>query len=181
MAAAATLDTVKNKIEEVFKSRELKTKQTEAGVTDSQSDVADPVFRRDENIASELGLILGDDGYKFEEQKMFKNAIKITLPNKNSRTFNVDESNENAYDQIINFIETDSKGYKQTKKHKEGVAALDTKIDDLLSKYVASDKDALLLNDPSARATLKKRMMNQIGSAGWQQLFFADKEEFQDL
>ena len=75
---------------------------------------------------------------------MFKNAIKVTLPNKNSRIFNVDSSNKEAYNQIINFIETDSKGYKQTKKYKDGVAALDTKINDLLSKYVESDKDALL-------------------------------------
>ena len=110
---------VKNKIKNIFTSRELKTKKTEAGVTYSEYDVADPIFRRDENIASELNLILSGDGYEFEEQKMFKNAIKVTLPNKNSRIFNVDSSNKEAYNQIINFIETDSKGYKQTKKYKD--------------------------------------------------------------
>jgi len=172
---------VKNKIRNVFTSRELKTKQTDAGVTYSKYDVADPIFRRDENIASELNLILGNDGYEFEEQKMFKNAIKVTLPNKNSRIFNVDSSNKEAYNQIVNFIETDSKGYQQTKKYKDGVAALDTRIDDLLSKYVKSDKDALLLKDEGARSALKRKLINQIGSAGWQQLFFADQEEFQDL
>ena len=172
---------IKNKIKNIFTSRELKTKKTEGGVEYSQYDVADPLFQRDENIASELNLILGDDGYEFKEQKIFQNAIKVTLPNKNSRIFNVDSSNKEAYNQIINFIETDSRGYKQTKKYKDGVAALDTRIDDLLSKYVESDKDALLLKDEGARSALKRKLINQIGSAGWQQLFFADQEEFQDL
>ncbi len=172
---------VKKQIEEVFTSRELKVKEASTGVKYSEYDVADPVFNRDENIATELNLILGDDGYKFEEQKMFRNAIKVTLPNKNSQTFNVGGSNKDAYSQIINFIETDSKGYKQTKKYKDGVEALDTEITSLMSKYVDSDNGGFLLNSDQARSTLKRKIINQIGSSGWQALFFSEKEEFQDL
>jgi hypothetical protein len=174
-------DKAKSKIENVFTSRDLKTKQTDKGVEYTQYDVADPVFRRDENIAKELNLILGNDGYDFEEQKMFTNAVKVTLPNKNSRVFNVNESNKEAYNQIINFIQTDNKGYKQTKKYEQGVEALDSRLNDLISKYVESDKDAMLLSDDGARSTLKRKITNEINSAGWQQLFFADREEFKDL
>jgi len=171
----------KNKIYEVFTSRELKTKTTDRGIQYSQYDVSDPIFRRDENIASELASIINDTSYEFKAVNHLKSAVEVTLPNGNSKVFNVSEVNKLAPQQIIDFIETDNKGYKQTSTYKTTVAALDEKIDDLLSSYVESEDAALLLQDEKNFSKIKTIITNRIGSAGWQQLFFADKEEFKNV
>ena len=134
---------------------------------------------RDRNIARELNLLLSDSDYEFTESSFFTDAINVKLPNGNERVFNI--SDLRSSQKIKDFIQADSRSYNQTKKYKEDLSGFDDAVTEMLNKYSNDIYKAMDLGDPNATAALKKHIINELGSAGWQQMFFADDEQFQNL
>ena len=175
----------KEKIYNVFDSRKTHDEdgkyidyETRLAMNPNIKDDSVNPFYADEDVASDLSLILGDADVEVNEETIFTNAVSLKLPSGAKQTFNLGA--KDVADRMIHFLESDPRGYKQTKKYKEEVVELDKVIEPYLKGYKEDPEKGLLLTGGNAKA-LKTKIMNDLGSAGWQQAFFADKETLQNL
>ena len=137
---------------------------------------------RDVRIAKEINLLFGDDKIQAEAANLITDAVKITLPNGNSRVFNIGMlGDQKGPDKILHFIKSNPRPYSQTKTHKKALKPLDNEIEKDLKRYSENPELALNLFSLEGRSDLKKHISNRLGVSKWQQMFFVDNEEFQDL
>lgn len=131
----------------------------------------------DGNLAKKANALFASDNVEFEEQKIFKNAVKVTLENGNNQIFNLGNLSK-ARELIGNFIKTDSKGYINTDVYREAEERISNYANQIINKHMENPLDYA---DPNEFDDLVKKVMLGTGSAGVQQLFLADDEKVKEL
>ena len=156
------------------------------------------LFQRDENIAKDLSSLFqgieGAEGITFEAVDHLSSKVKVTLAGNAElgvtgaeRIIDVSKGNEHAARQVINFIEADPIGYKESKKFLETKSTLDdkvlNKITQLLGTTISYDEDkqelqlgaypgkTMKLQSSAFSDVVKSELMEELGETWWEGFF----------
>ena len=164
---------VEEKFRNIFKSREVQyggpSYDERLVMNPNIKDDSTNPFWKDQEIASDINLLLGDSGITAKETKWFQNAVTLSNEHGTEQTFNL--NNPKAVDMMLHFIKSDRRNVKQTKDYQLEVEELRDEADNFLQPYIDNPgKLGLQIYLPKHRGELKKRIKAHLG-LGWERHF----------